>query len=86
MTSQISKLQDDDMQAAPTALMRAGVQARELAQKTGTAVVIVRNGILVEERVDDSSQLTVDWGSDQQSKTLDQQSILRKLLCQGDRR
>ena len=38
----VSKLQDDDMQAAPTALMRAGVQARELARKTGTAVVIVR--------------------------------------------
>ena len=53
----ISKLQDDDMQAAPTALMRAGVQARELARKTGTAVVIVRDGILVEEPVDDSAQL-----------------------------
>ena len=52
----VSKLQDDDMQAAPTALMRAGVQARELARKTGTAVVIVRDGILIEERVDDSSQ------------------------------
>jgi hypothetical protein len=52
----VSKLQDDDMQAAPTALMRAGVQARELARKTGTAVVIVRDGILVEERVDDSDQ------------------------------
>ena len=52
----VSKLQDDDMQAAPTALIRAGVQARELARKTGTAVVIVRDGVLVEERVDDSSQ------------------------------
>ena len=52
----VSKLQDDDMQAAPAALVRAGVQARELARKTGTAVVIVRNGILVEERADDSSQ------------------------------
>ena len=52
----VSKLPDDDMQAAPAALVRAGVQARELARKTGTAVVIVRDGILVEERVDDSSQ------------------------------
>jgi hypothetical protein len=51
----VSKLQDDDMQAAPTALIRAGVQARELARKTGTAVVIVRDGILVEERADDSA-------------------------------
>ena len=52
----VSNLPDDDMQAAPAALMRAGQQARELARKTGTAVVIVRDGILVEERVDDSSQ------------------------------
>jgi hypothetical protein len=52
----VSKLPDDDMQAAPAALVRAGQQARQLAQKTGTAVVIVRDGILVEERVDDSSQ------------------------------
>ena len=52
----VSKLQDADMQAAPAALMRAGVQARELARSTGTAVVIVRDGILVEERVDDSYQ------------------------------
>jgi hypothetical protein len=51
----VSKLPDDDMQAAPAALVRAGVQARELARQTGTAVVIVRDGILVEERVDDST-------------------------------
>jgi hypothetical protein len=52
----VSKLPDDDMQAAPAALTRAGVQARELARRTGTAVVIVRDGILVEERADDSLQ------------------------------
>ena len=52
----VSKLPDDDMQAAPAALVRAGLKARELARKTGTAVVIVRNGILVEELVDDSPQ------------------------------
>ena len=52
----VSNLPDDDMQAAPAALVRAGLQARELARRTGTAVVIVRDGILVEERVDDSSQ------------------------------
>jgi hypothetical protein len=52
----VSNLPDDDMQAAPAALVRAGQQARELARKTGTAVVIVRDGVLVEERVDDSSQ------------------------------
>ena len=52
----VSKLPDDDMQAAPAALVRAGVQARELARTTGTALVILRDGVLVEERVDDSSQ------------------------------
>ena len=51
----VSQLPDDDMRAVPAALVRAGLQARELARKTGTAVVIVRDGMLVEERVDDSS-------------------------------
>lgn len=52
----VSKLPDEDMQAAPAALVRAGLEAREVARTTGTAVVIVRDGILVEELVDDSSQ------------------------------
>lgn len=52
----VSKLPDDDMQAAPAALVRAGLQARELVRQTGTALVIVRDGVLVEEGVDDSLQ------------------------------
>jgi hypothetical protein len=52
----VSKLPDDDMQAAPAALVRAGQQARELARRTGTAVVVVRDGVLVEEVVDNSPQ------------------------------
>ena len=52
----VSKLPDDDMQAAPAALVRAGQQARELARRTGTAVVVVRDGVLVEEGVDNSPQ------------------------------
>ena len=51
----VSKLPDDDMQAAPAALVRAGLAARDLARRTGTAVVIVRDGILVEERCDEAS-------------------------------
>jgi len=51
----VSHLPDDDMRAAPAALVRAGLQARELARSTGTAMVILRGGILVEERADDSS-------------------------------
>jgi hypothetical protein len=52
----VSKLPDDDMQAAPAALVRAGQQACELARRTGTAVVVVRDGVLVEESVDNSPQ------------------------------
>ncbi len=46
----VSRLPDADMQAAPAALLRAARRAREIARQTGTAVVIVRDGKLVEER------------------------------------
>jgi len=46
----VSKLPDADMQAAPAALLRAGRRAREIARQTNTAVVVMRNGQLVEER------------------------------------
>jgi hypothetical protein len=52
----VSQLPDSDMQAVASALLRAAQRARELARQTHTAVVIVRDGILVEESVDDSSQ------------------------------
>ena len=45
-----SALPDADMQAAPAALLRAAQRARELARMTNTAVVVMRNGQLVEER------------------------------------
>ena len=51
----VSTLPDEDMQAAPAALVRAGIAAREVARQTGPAIVIVRDGILVEERCDDAS-------------------------------
>ena len=46
-----SKLPNADMQAAPRALLRASRRAREVARQTNTAIVIVRDGVLVEERV-----------------------------------
>jgi hypothetical protein len=46
-----SKLPDADMQAAPRALLRAARRAREIALQTGTGIVIVRDGVIVEERV-----------------------------------
>ena len=49
----VSKLPDYDMQAVPTALLRAAKRAREIARQTGTAIVIMRDGKLVEEQVRD---------------------------------
>jgi len=47
----ISSLPDGDMQAAPKALLRAAQRAREIAQRTNTPLVLVRDGVLVEEYV-----------------------------------
>lgn len=49
-----SKLPNADMQAAPRALIRAALRAREIARRTNTAIVVVRGGKLVEETVTDS--------------------------------
>ena len=46
-----SRLPDADMQAAPRALMRAAKRAREIARQTKTAIVVMRDGVLVEEAV-----------------------------------
>ena len=48
-----SKLPNADMQAAPRALLRAARRAREIARRTKTPLVIIRNGVLVEEPVSD---------------------------------
>ncbi len=47
-----SKLPNADMQGAPAALLRAAQRAREIARQTNPAIVIVRDGVLVEERVE----------------------------------
>lgn len=44
----VSRLPDADMQAAPAALARAALRAREVAARTGTPLVVVRDGKLVE--------------------------------------
>ena len=49
----VSKLPDADMQAAPKALLRAALRAREIARQTNTPLVFVRDGVLVEEYVED---------------------------------
>jgi hypothetical protein len=53
----VSKLPDADMRAAPAALLRAGRRAREIARQTGTAVVVMRDGKLVEEKMSEAHEL-----------------------------
>jgi hypothetical protein len=50
-----SKLPDADMQAVPRALLRAAKRAREIARLTNTPLVVVRNGVRVEECVDETT-------------------------------
>jgi hypothetical protein len=61
MSGMHSKLANADMRAAPGALLRAADRAREIARQTGTPIVIVRDGILME--VDPDSPL-LDSDSD----------------------
>lgn len=51
-----SHLPDADMQAAPRALLRAAQRAREVARRTNTKLVVVRDGVLVEESVGDQAE------------------------------
>jgi hypothetical protein len=52
----VSKLPDADMQAAPAELLRDGRRAREIARQTGTAVIVMRDGKLVEEKAGEAHQ------------------------------
>jgi F420-dependent methylenetetrahydromethanopterin dehydrogenase len=52
-----SKLPDSDMQGAPYALLRAAKRAREIARRTNTPLVIIRDGKLVEEWVTDDDDV-----------------------------
>jgi hypothetical protein len=47
----VSRLPDDDMQAAPAALVRAARRARERATRIGTPLVVSENGRVVEKAV-----------------------------------
>jgi hypothetical protein len=47
-SSVVSRLADADMQAVPAALARAAQSARELAARTGTPLVVSRDGKLTE--------------------------------------
>jgi hypothetical protein len=60
-----SKLPNADMQAAPRALRRAAEHARDLARQTGTKLVIVRNGVLMEVDPDDAELDREDSDTDE---------------------
>ena len=47
----VSRLRDADMRAAPTALIRAAQRAREIAIRTGTPLIVMLDGKVVEKIV-----------------------------------
>lgn len=49
--SPVSLLKDADMRAAPAALVRAAQRAREIAARTGTPLIVMRDGKVIEETV-----------------------------------
>ena len=51
-TIPVSTLTDPDMQAVTAALMRAARRAHLIAHQTGTGVVVMRNGKVVEVEPD----------------------------------
>jgi hypothetical protein len=49
--SNVSHLPDADMQAAPAALARAALRAREIAARTGTPLITSKDGKVIEEYI-----------------------------------
>lgn len=47
----VSRLADTDMQAVPAALARAAQRAREIAARTGTPLIVAKDGLLIEETI-----------------------------------
>lgn len=47
----VSRLDDTDMQAVPAALARAAQRAREIAARTGTPLIVAKDGLLIEETI-----------------------------------
>lgn len=55
--SNVSHLPDADMQAAPAALARAALRAREIAARTGTPFITSKDGKVVEEYISLTAQV-----------------------------
>ena len=47
-TRQISLANDPDLRLSPQAMQRAALRARELAARTGTAIVVSHDGVIEE--------------------------------------
>ena len=56
----VSRQRDKDMRGAPAALVRAARRAREIAVRTGTPLVIVEDGRVVEKWVDPETLALTD--------------------------
>ena len=48
-------IQDPDLARVEAALQRAGARAREIARRTGTPLVIYKNGRIVRQPVEDET-------------------------------
>ncbi|HRP26113.1 MAG TPA: hypothetical protein PLF79_16750 [Thauera sp.] len=48
---------DTDLRLSAQAMQRAALRARELAEQTGTAIVISRDGVLEEIRIEKSASI-----------------------------
>jgi len=49
MTKEKQKVKDTDMEKVGAALQRAAARAREIARRTGTPLIIYRNGQILKE-------------------------------------
>ncbi len=50
MKAPISHLKDTDMQKVPQALLRAAEKARQLAEQTGTQLVVRQTGVSISSK------------------------------------
>jgi hypothetical protein len=53
MTTTKKIIQDPDLARVEAALIRAGARAREIASRTGTPLVIYKNGRIIMQPVED---------------------------------
>jgi hypothetical protein len=55
MTTTKKTIQDPDLAKVEAALQRAGIRAREIARRTGTPLVIYKNGRVVRQPVEEET-------------------------------